>query len=67
MSTPRVTETRRRLEPVGHDTFIDDLAPSAARAAGVEGGQRQPGRVPVLRVRIDPRRAGAIRQTLLTP
>jgi hypothetical protein len=41
MSTPRVTETRVRMEPVVHDTFIDDLAPSAVRAAG---GDRAPGR-----------------------
>ena len=25
MHTPSVTEITRRLEPVGHDTFIDDL------------------------------------------
>jgi hypothetical protein len=29
------------MEPVVHDTFIDDLAPSAVRAAG---GDRAPGR-----------------------
>jgi hypothetical protein len=27
MSEPTVTETIRRLEPVGHDTFVDDLTP----------------------------------------
>jgi hypothetical protein len=25
VSTPNVTEITRRLEPVAHDTFIDDL------------------------------------------
>jgi hypothetical protein len=29
MSTPIVTEITRRLEPVVHDTFIDDLAPES--------------------------------------
>jgi hypothetical protein len=44
MWTPRVTETRRRLEPVVHDTFIDDLAPSRGHAARTGGapGQRDP-------------------------
>jgi hypothetical protein len=26
MSTPHVTEIARRMEPVGHDTFIEDLS-----------------------------------------
>jgi hypothetical protein len=44
MTTPSVTEINRRLEPVAHDTFIDDL--SAARrgereAVAQAAGQRQ--------------------------
>jgi hypothetical protein len=35
MSTPTVTQITRRLEPVVHDTFIDDLrtAPGSERRA----------------------------------
>jgi hypothetical protein len=29
MSTPFVTETTRTIEPVDHDSFIDDLPPLA--------------------------------------
>jgi hypothetical protein len=62
MNTPRVTETRRRLEPVVHDTFIDDLASSGAPAAGADGaGHRHAGRMPLMRVHIDPLRGAANR------
>ena len=44
MTTPIVTQINRRLEPVAHDTFIDDL--TAVRRAERESavpasGQRQ--------------------------
>jgi hypothetical protein len=38
MSTPTVTETTRRPEPVDHDTFIDELTtvpPATPRAVRV--------------------------------
>ena len=40
MTTPRVIETRLRMEPVARDTFIDDLAPSTVRDAGGEHDRR---------------------------
>jgi hypothetical protein len=36
MSTPTVTPIARRMEPVAHDTFIDDLR-AANGASGSDG------------------------------
>jgi hypothetical protein len=37
MSTPTVTPIIRRLEPVAHDTFIDDLR--ALNSSGADGAR----------------------------
>jgi hypothetical protein len=68
MGTPRVTEIRRRLEPVVHDTFIDDLAPAGARAAGAAGdGHRHTGRRRLTRHHTGPGGAAPTQVTLHTP
>jgi hypothetical protein len=44
MTTPIVTEINRRLEPVAHDTFIDDLGATRRgerEPASQAAGQRQ--------------------------
>jgi hypothetical protein len=46
MTTPIVTEINRRLEPVAHDTFIDDLTAvrRGARESAVPAAGRRQGR-----------------------
>jgi len=42
MSTPIVTEITRRLEPVAHDTFIDDLETASPNGRPGEVRKEQP-------------------------
>ena len=64
MTTPRVTELPRRLEPICSDTFLgaraDDARPPAPRSLSAVRESRPPGNVLQLRPR-DPRLAAASR------
>ena len=62
MNYPTVTERFVRLEPVGHDPFIDSLgAPAGRREALASGPPR-----PVVRPRTRAKHADAHRRTRLT-